>query len=371
MGMDETNGDTPVDSQHRAVAIAPQGSGTMRAPRPGSRPMAATQQTMGNPWAERLRNSAACLAGLAIVVALARPAPAAELAKEIGDLLTAVEARVATSSISAEVKKLGKAVKRIKKAPGAASTSKDLFKVLSATYGAKSEDQAVLAEARDVLDCLRTQVETTKNSARALLQQLDSKFGAKLEKRLDAAKKRFDAALPLLDSDGKKAAKLLRSAADKYAKGEAFGKKALAKQNAGPALPKRVSVIGTLTGDDGSKAKFNGFGFATAPFDSLSVQGCETKPNSEVCQRVLSFTLFYEGTSRETGPVSGLFIRFNDDVDTEGASAYEAFSVQADITLSSASKIGGTFTATVQARDPDRRPQSYTVKGSFLVKRPK
>ncbi len=311
------------------------------------------------------------MAILAVVVALARPSPAIELEKEIGDLLTAVEARVATSPIPAEVKQLGKAAKRIKKAPGAASTPKDLFKVLSATYGAKSEDQAVLTEARDVLDCLQTQVETTKTAAEALLRQLDSKFGAKLGKRLDAAKKRLDAALPLLDSDGKKAAKLLRSAADKYAKGEAFGKKALAKQNAGPALPRGNAVVGTLTGDDGSTAKFNGFGAAFAFFNDFTVQGCETKPKSDVCRRVLTFSMNYPASSRDKGRFGGFTLRFDDDVDAFGEASYESFSVQVNVTVSTASKVGGTFTGTVQAQDPTRQPQTYTVKGSFLVRRPK
>ncbi len=304
-------------------------------------------------------------AATVLVAALAVTAVAADTTTEVNDLREVIATRLNVAT-GKEAKKLKKAVKRIDKA-SAPLAPVDLGRILVDTYSSKTLDDAVLAEAADVLACLLTEVDDAKTAAADALDELAEPLAGKYAALLARLRTNHDEVSVLPETDPPRAAKLLTRLYRDYVKALKKGEKFLTKQGGGPVkVPSGRQVVAQVRAP-GYSHNFKGFALPQRVGNSLLLQGCETLPKRDECLRVLTMTLLYPQDSRETGTVPASVLRFQDL--TPGAEqTYEAFGgVTATITKSSASTIAGTFSVTFQTlADP---PGTVTITGAFKIKR--
>jgi len=332
-----------------------------------------------------MRRVRKAIQGLAVVLGLVASAPTAgagELPKELGELASAVSARIDAATGTKEAKKLGKALKKVGKVDPATATPDQLRAVLKAVFGSKTVDAALVAEAMDVLGCLRAVVEAEKTDAAVRLPDLRGTYLSKLEGRLASADLTLAEAADLIATDPVRAAGLLLAAYKKYVATGSFAEKAVVQQarnGACGALPDTVGIRATVTGPGGFSRTISG-GFANSEqiFQNLFVGWCKTGNGSAgTCDRGLTVTLVYPAGSRATGPVQAGLVRYTESSDFAGGAIQDlnwaAYSgVEAEISESTAQLIKGCFRGTLPGetvRDTD--PMPLEISGTFVIRRPK
>jgi hypothetical protein len=186
------------------------------------------------------------IAVAALLLGSATTAQAADLDTEVGELLTALQARIDAGAGGKELKQLDKVVKKINKKPD--PSVNDLRKILSGVGKSGTADQAVLDEAADVLQCLcdvvNERAELVASEASKIVTQtlLD-----KLAGKVASAQDRLELAKSFLESDPVKATKLLVGAAKKYEKALKVALKFVQKDAPKPP-PVGIAVSSGLTG---------------------------------------------------------------------------------------------------------------------------
>lgn len=315
-----------------------------------------------------------------LAASAAGPARGADLATELGELATAVGARIAAADGTKEAKRLEKARKTLESVDPATAGAPEVGAVLKAVFGAKSVDPTLVDEATDVLLCLQSLVESEKAAAEEALDDLLGSYLAKFEKRLAGADSKLAEGAALVSSDPKKAALALASAYGKYVKSGKYAVKALElQQRFGTcgALGNSTGMWATVTGPGGFRRKFSGFASGEDVFGQLGVGGCRTGRGTSTCTTALFLNLSYPSGSRTRGQVPANLVRYTESSDFDGGGIQDlnwaAFSgFYAEVSESTAGMIKGCFRGTLvgeTVRDTD--PQTLTVEGTFVIRRPK
>lgn len=315
------------------------------------------------------------LTGALLAVAVALPTRAADLDTELDELAAAISARLAVVDSKKEEKKLGKADAKLDGATSENTDGKALSKILSAVFGSRTVDADVIAEAQDVLDCLRQLAADQKTDAEAFLDQLDDKFARKLEKKIASGDKKLEAGIALVAENPKKAAALFKVALGKYVKSRAFAEKTLARQNK-VRLGSKPRMVATIEGT-GKSVKFSEFANAFGFGNQITIQGCDAQGPDGVCRTVLTFTILYDPGSRATGPVPQTFFYYSESSDFGNGSGpgvqdvtWSGLLTSVEVLENDGKLIKGRFSGTAQA-DEAQQPLSIEVSGTFVVKRPK
>jgi hypothetical protein len=178
----------------------------------------------------------------AMLVSLVAVAGATDLDTEVGELETALQARIDAGAGGKELKLFNKVKRKLDKTPTV--EVKDLKKVLGGVAKSGTADAAVLKEAADVLDCLCKVVQGQEAIVLAISVTIPStKFQGKVQAKLDGAKAKLDFAKTFIATNPAKATNILVGAYAKYLKAGVTANKLFAKAQPKPpkAPPKGFS----------------------------------------------------------------------------------------------------------------------------------
>lgn len=295
---------------------------------------------------------------------------AADVATEVSELAAAIASRLDGGVSGKEARQLAKVAKKLGKVSGVDIDAKDLRDALTGTYSSKTADADVLAEAQDVLDCLRALVAERLAAAEAIGAQLDDASLAKLQKKLGAAQKKVDAGEALVPGDPKKGSQLLYVGWVKLDKANRYAQKLLDRLN---RIGNALEINAVLDGE-GLHRTFRAKATPFIDFGQIIVQGCVGAIGNGPCREVLVVSFFYPEDSTQLGGVPALEVTYNDSSDFQGGTGpgvqdlyWGSTSPSVTILESSGKHVKGRFIAVMTSFDGT--PPEIHVTGTFAIRR--
>lgn len=142
-------------------------------------------------------------------------------------------------------------------------------------------------------------------------------------------------------------------------------------------LGEKVTVTATLRGPGGTHREFATPYVSNFGFGGFMLQGCAEPDDADTCARTMVLTLGYDPAATTTGAFTLLQCTYVESTDfahgaVQDASWQSSGYGALQITKSTPTRIGGYFTATVEAQSQAAHDivERFTVQGSFVTVRP-